>query len=452
MYQPTIERIEKAIQLADTTREILIGENLLDQCGNTFRKMFGPEKSAVLIADENTMQAAGTELRRILREENSLKLEDPFVFTDPKLHSEMGYCEQLRSFLANTEAIPIAVGSGTINDLVKLAAYETGRPYMVLATAASMDGYTAYGAPVEVGGFKKTIYCDAPTAVIVDMNIIRSAPQRLAAAGYADLIAKIPAGADWMLADLVGSEPIIHEVWPLVQGPIRTWVQDPRGVAKNDKSALLNLMDGLLTSGIAMQRAKTSRTASGAEHLFSHLWDNEQHTFEGEIPFHGFKVGIGSISTEALYEQVLLLEKEDFLRQKPTLLEKRRSWEQTERLIRDSFSHEELIERVVEESRTKFVDDQELLRRLDVIAESWDSLREELKAQLFGAEKIQQFIRESGAPFEPEQIGIDRKRLRLSYDLAQLIRSRYNILDFVHETGMKERCIAPIFERGIWKS
>ena len=69
---------------------------------------------------------------------------------------------------SKSSAIPVAVGSGTINDLTKLAAHQLGRPYIVVATAASMDGYTAYGASITHQGSKQTFDCPAPLAVIAD--------------------------------------------------------------------------------------------------------------------------------------------------------------------------------------------------------------------------------------------------------------------------------------------
>ena len=96
--------------------------------------------------------------------------------------------------LESTAAIPVAVGSGTINDLTKLAAHRVNRPYMVVATAASMDGYTAYGASITASGSKQTFDCPAPRAVLADLEVIASAPPGMNASGYADLLAKIAAG------------------------------------------------------------------------------------------------------------------------------------------------------------------------------------------------------------------------------------------------------------------
>ena len=146
----------------------------------------------------------------------------PFVYRDPALYAEIRFVRELEDALRAHDAIPIAVGSGTINDLVKLAAHRVGRPgYLCVATAASMDGYTAFGASITSEGAKQTFNCPAPRAVIADVDVIRRAPPELTASGYADLSAKITAGADWILADALGAEPIDARAWEIVQGGLR---------------------------------------------------------------------------------------------------------------------------------------------------------------------------------------------------------------------------------------
>ena len=102
--------------------------------------------------------------------------------------------DELTNVLSSTDAVPVAVGSGTINDLTKLAADRVNRPYMVVATAASMDGYTAYGASITAKGWKQTFDCPAPKVVLADLETIAGAPEGMNASGYADLIAKVAAG------------------------------------------------------------------------------------------------------------------------------------------------------------------------------------------------------------------------------------------------------------------
>ncbi len=95
----------------------------------------------------------------------------------------------------------MAVGSGSLNDIVKRAAHEAGRPYLSVATAASMDGYTAFGAAITKDGYKQTMTCPAPRAVLADLEVLAGAPPAMTASGYGDLLGKVTAGADWLVAD-----------------------------------------------------------------------------------------------------------------------------------------------------------------------------------------------------------------------------------------------------------
>src|SRR5690606_29293880 len=122
---------------------------------------------------------------------------------------------------------------------------------------------------------------------------------------YADLLAKVTAGADWLVADAIGVEPIHAAVWDMLQPHLPQWISNPEGIHSGSIEATECLLEGLIIAGLAMQAAKSSRPASGAEHQFSHLWDMEHHVWRGEEPSHGFKVGIGMLASSLLYEQLL---------------------------------------------------------------------------------------------------------------------------------------------------
>ena len=452
IYRAAQQRLDSTVKLAGETRAILIGEGTIAQTIDLFRQCFG-DRTAVIVADHNTYNVIGKTLESQLRQKNTsdFHLAETFLFPNETFHADREHADMLVLYLAKSDAIPIAVGSGTINDLTKLASYECKRSYMVVTTAASMDGYTAFGASVEVKQSKQTKYCPAPAAVLVDMNIVAAAPREMGSWGYADLIAKLPAGADWILADTIGTEVIDPVAWPLVQEHLHDWLANPEGIAQRDKVSLAHLMEGLLMSGLGMQKIKSSRTASGAEHQFSHLWDNQNHTHNGQAPSHGAKVGIGTISISALYERVIALSKEDLLASKQTIANWKWEWPKVESKIREHFGKGDLAQQMLGQYRQKYVELDETLRRIDVLVDHWDELCEKFKRQNIPAVVVQNMIRQCGAPSTPEEIGISRERLFRSFEQAQLIRYRYNILDFARETGLWDRLVEPIFAPGgIW--
>jgi glycerol-1-phosphate dehydrogenase [NAD(P)+] len=341
------------------------------------------------------------------------------------------------------------VGSGTINDLTKLASHRTDRPYLCVATAASMDGYTAYGASITYQGAKQTFVCPAPTAVVADVDVLCAAPAEMNAWGYADLLAKVPAGADWILSDVVGSEPIDHRAWAIVQGRLREMVCDPVGVRDRKPAALGRLVEGLMLSGFAMQSARSSRPASGAEHQFSHLWDMQHHTHQGRAPSHGFKVGIGTLAVTALYERLLARD----LRQ----LDVKSccsAWPDEQAWIgraRELLGEGQLAEGAAKELSAKHSSPAQLGEQLKMLQGMWPQLRERLRAQLLPLDTLRRMLNDVGAPTQPEQIGITRERLRTSYWQALCIRRRYTALDLAARTGLLDTCLDEIFgPNGLW--
>ena len=449
--QRTERRINEAVRGADTTRKVVIASGAVGRAPFCFVECFG-NQPAVVVADANTYTAAGRAVMGAFEAAGSFKVRRPFVIEDDDLHAEYRFVEMLAEFIRHADAVPIAVGSGTINDLVKLASHQCGKPYMVVATAASMDGYTAFGASITKDNYKQTIFCPAPVALIADVNIIENAPQGMNESGYADLIAKIPAGADWIVADALGIEPIHQRAWSLVQPNLRDWVADPEGIRSKDRNVLVMLMEGLIMSGLAMQVAQSSRPASGADHLFSHLWDNEHHVHNGVAPSHGVKVGIGAICSEALYEYILGLRAEEIRYDAASVAERWPSWDSMRSLIAKDFSDPLLAEQATAQCEAKYIDAVALSMRLDLLHSIWDDLGGRLREQLIGAETIQNMIRRAGAPSTPDEIGIGYRRLRRSFESSRLLRQRHTILDLAFEIGVWDRAVDSLFAPGgFWR-
>jgi len=423
------QRIASALAMATDTRALRLGDGAIRETAEVFRQCFDADR-AVIVADGNTFEAAGKAVADVLKAAG-IKLAEPLVFDEPSLHADYEHMEQVRRALEEGGGVPIAVGSGTINDLTKLAAHQCERPYMVVATAASMDGYTAYGASVIQNGSKQTFFCPAPRAVIADLAVICAAPGELNAAGYADLLAKATAGADWILADALDIEPIDTNAWALVQEQLRDWTRNPECVRRGDREAIIGLVEGLMMTGFAMQWCKSSRPASGAEHQFSHLWDMQNHTCHGRTPLHGHKVGIGTLAVTLLYERLMA---EPFDAIDPSSA----GWPDLEELKRlVDLTHEQPDLRAVawSESQAKHLDRETAGLLFERLRTHWPTLRYRLQEQLPSSNEIADMLRAAGAPSHPTEIGISPARLRRSYVEAQQIRRRFTVLDLAVLTG-----------------
>ena len=148
------KNVEEALASANETKALQIGSNILHHLPDLFRKSFGDNK-AIVVCDQTTWKVAGSKVTEELNS-GGIPVIEPFVFDSPKPYAEFDNVIKLEDALKNNDAIPVVVGSGTLNDLTKLAAFRTNREYMCVASAASMDGYTAYGASITYQGSKQT--------------------------------------------------------------------------------------------------------------------------------------------------------------------------------------------------------------------------------------------------------------------------------------------------------
>lgn len=433
--------VKEALASARETRALLIGQNVLEQIPEFFNKTF-KNKSAVVVCDSTTYAIAGKQVEQYLSK-GGIDVHKSFIYHEPKPYAEFSNVLKLEKVLEDLDAIPIAVGSGTINDLTKLTAGRCGLPYMCVATAASMDGYTAFGASITYQGAKQTFSCPAPVGVIADIEIIRRAPYHMTASGYADLFAKITAGADWILADALGVEYIDRTAWSIVQDGLKEALSDPLGARNGSVEAITPLVEGLILGGFAMQWSQSSRPASGAEHQFSHLWNMEHHTHNGDIPSHGFQVGIATLAITRLYEKMLETPFENLNVER--CCEQWPQWTELEQKVIEQFQNTDFLETAISQSRVKYIDKQALGIHLNKFKAGWPQLRSQLKNQLVPSEEVSKKLMAVGAPVNPEEIGITSERMKASFSRAQYIRSRYTILDIAIRTGYLEKWLNEIY-------
>lgn len=435
------------LKSANDTKGLMLGIGVIDKVGEFFKEQF-PRQKVIVVADSTTYDVAGKTVEENLKQAG-IEQYPPFIYKTKDLYAEYSYVDELVEALKKHKAIPVAVGSGTINDLTKLASYLTQRPYLCVATAASMDGYTAFGASITADGAKQTFNCPAPQACLADIDIIRKAPQKMTSSGYADLFAKITAGADWILSDMLGIEAIDEQPWSIVQDGLHESLADPEGVRNGDVKTISTLTNGLIMSGFAMQCSKSSRPASGAEHQFSHLWNMEHHLNNGEMVFHGFQVAIGTLSVLALYEE--------FLNHPIMELDIQACcevWPTEDELAQEAlaiFKETDFPEIGLQETKAKYISKTELAGQLQLLKDRWPEIKRRLTAQLIPFEEAKKRLKLVGAPTKPEEIGISRNYLRQSYVKAQYIRRRFTILDIAVRTNCMGQWLDKLFgENGVW--
>ena len=440
-----MNEIETALQRARDTKALEFGEGAMERLPKMLEALF-PGKKVVIVADDNTYNAAGRKVCGIL-DAAGTQMEDSFIFKDPELYAEWSYLQQLEAYLKERDAVPVAVGSGVINDLTKLASHHLGRRYVIVGTAASMDGYTAYGASITYEGNKQTFDCPAPLGVVFDPAVAAKAPAGMSASGYADLLAKVPAGADWIISDAVGSEAIDDFAFGLVQKNLRKALSDPAAVADGDVEATGMLADGLIMSGFAMQAISSSRPASGTDHQFSHFWDMEGLCHNGRHVSHGFKVGIGTMVSTACLE--FLISKDLTRLDIDACVAAWPTWEAQEAYIRKIVEGKPgHLARGLAESRAKYCGPEEIRCQLNAIVAVWPELRERIREQIIPFDDVKEMLRLVGAPSRPEEIGVSKARLRDTFKCIPFMRNRYTGIDLIYRAGLLDEVTEHIFGRG----
>lgn len=437
------KRIADALLHATDTKVCEIDCGILNRVPIVFKELF-PESKAVIIADSNTWRVAGEEVYGYMQQAG-INCE-VFQIPDKHFHAEWKYVEMVDKVLDDTGAIAVSVGSGVINDLCKLASAHHKQSYISVATAASVDGYTSFGASISYQGLKQTFECPAPVALIADVNVIAKAPAAMTAAGYADLAAKIPCGAEWMIADLFGTEPIQWDAWHMLQDVLDEMLDDPEGVAKGESEAITKLFVGLTFSGFAMQAARSSRPASCTDHLFSHYLDMTGHKYKGEFQSHGFQVAIGTLTMCAFFDEFLKydlskLDVEKCVADWPSL----ESEEERLRKVFEGFVDPELGVRSID---AKYADKEGVRKELTDVRNNWEELKKAYRKQVYSFEKMQNMFRIVGAPCDPEEIGVSRQQLKDMVPFTQAMRHRINLLDLAKRAEIYDELVERVFGKG----
>jgi glycerol-1-phosphate dehydrogenase [NAD(P)+] len=397
-------------------------------------RKIGDRLKTVVISDAVTDQVAGTDVQKTLRKAgfsvaNCLVPDAP----DGRPHADEKALDWVSSALEGAD-IAIAVGAGTINDLAKLASFQKKIPYVVVATAPSMNGYTSAIAAISVRGVKRTIPCHQPIGVIADLDILRSAPQHLICAGLGDLESKPTSSADFRLSGMVRATYYCKTPERVVFAAEERAAQAAPGLQQGDPDAIAALTEALILSGISMKLAGSSSPASGGEHLISHLWDMtaaEQGRTEG---WHGSQVGVCTLVTSALYEYLAQIDPAKI--DVEQLCASRLPRDQQERAIRQR--HGARGDEVVAEFFEKQLDDEAFRTELTAICTNWQSLWEGLQEILRPSQQIRETLKAAGCPTTMAELGLGPQHMEFAFLAAREIRARYTVLDFAADLGMLE--------------
>lgn len=265
--------------LMELPRRILIGENVIDRLGSFIEV---PETARIVVA-------SGTNVQQRVREMVASALRGRVRWVDV-LSSDMKNVRSVMKASKGARCI-IGLGGGKSVDVGKLAASELNLPFFSVPTSASHDGIASPFASIRDTEKHYSIKAKPPVGILADVDIIAAAPPRLFAAGCGDLVAKLTAVKDWQIGRDATGEYYGEYAASLALLGANLMVNNSKRMGKADDAAVRDLVEALISTGVAAGIAGTSRPCSGSEHLFSHALD----VIAPGRGLHGEKCGIGTI-------------------------------------------------------------------------------------------------------------------------------------------------------------
>lgn len=258
-------------------------------------------KSILIVADQNTFLAAGEKTEAALKGKNTQKV----IFSGEKLLvPDEKAVATITAKLSGIDLI-IGIGSGVIQDLCKYVSFESKIPYLVVATAPSMDGYCTTGAAMIMGGMKITYPVGLPIAVVADIDVLKNAPIDMIKAGLGDIIGKFSSLNDWKLANCILGEYFCPYIYNLTKEQIDNTLTLASGILERREDSIKALMEALVIVGILISFAGSSRPASGSEHHLSHFFEITGILNNRDYFPHGIDVAYSTVITTEIREKIL---------------------------------------------------------------------------------------------------------------------------------------------------
>ena len=257
--------------------------------------------SIFMVADKNTYEAAGRDLHKELLF-NRFKLALLVFEASPE--PDESAVNHVLEHVPKDVSLLLFVGSGTLNDIGKMIAHECRLPYVIYATAPSMDGYTSSTASMLWKGRKVSLNAKAPDLVVAEYHVLQKAPKLTFQSGIGDMAAKAVSIPEWKVASLITGEPYCEAIASLVTSSLEDALTSVDKLMQREEDAVRRLFDGLILSGYAMNLAGHSRPASGTEHYVSHVWDMRAAALGKANDTHGRQCGVGTLLTFKLFAAI----------------------------------------------------------------------------------------------------------------------------------------------------
>jgi glycerol-1-phosphate dehydrogenase [NAD(P)+] len=272
-------------------REVIVGKGTLQRVPEIAKRL-GLKGKALVLSDSICYDVAGKAVSDFLVESG---LSVDFLLVKSMCQKDVLEVEnQIKELKPQ---VLFGVGGGTIIDAAKVSSRSQNIPFISVPTTVSHDGIASPLASIKGSDKPFSVLAQSPLAIIADIDVISKSPWRFVTSGCADVIAKFTAVKDWKLAHLERDEYYGEYAASLALMSAKLVIENAELIVYRKEEGLHVLLEALISCGVAMSIAGSSRPCSGSEHLFSHALDlvNSHHAMHGE------QCGVGSILTAYLY-------------------------------------------------------------------------------------------------------------------------------------------------------
>ena len=395
-------------------------------------KEYGAEK-VFLLADKNTYAVAGERLEKMLTD-SGITVSKYVFNTEHVTPDEHCMGAAILRFDPSADLV-IGVGSGVINDIGKIVAKTAGKPYFIVATAPSMDGYASALSSMECDGLKCSIASKCPEVVIGDVDIMKDAPMHMLRSGLGDMIAKYVSICEWRIAELICDEYYCEYIASTVRAALKKCVDNAAGLLRRDPVAVQAVFEGLVLGGISMNYATISRPASGMEHYISHIWDMRGLEFGTPVDLHGIQCAIGTLAVAKRYEYL----KKNIRPDKEKALAHANAFDYSKYADRLRALIGKGAESMIRlEAREGKYNVSRHAERIEKIIQNWNDMIGIIDAEIPDPAYIEDLLHTIGAPTVSDDIGIDGDLEPTVLRATADIRDKYVLSRLAWDLGVEE--------------
>lgn len=421
-----------------TVDKIVVGSGAIDYLPQAV-KSFGAKK-AFVIADKNTYAAAGDKVCKALKNSNIAYTLYAFDIDRLEPDERAVGCAALR--FDRKSDIVISVGSGVINDIGKILANIKNAPYVVVATAPSMDGYASATSSMSVDNLKVSVPSKCPEVIIGDTDVLKNCPENMLKAGLGDMLAKYVSIGEWRISNVITGEYYCEEIADVIRKALKACVDNAEGLLNRDEKAAEAVFEGLILGGVAMSYAGISRPASGVEHYFSHVYDMRNLAFGTPASLHGIQCAIGTFSACKIYDYVRTLTPDinkalSFV----AGFDKAKWFEDLKNYV--GKGADVMIK--ADEKDLKY-DARKHAARFKTIAENWDKIVKIINEEIPSSAEIKRIAEKAGLPTLPEEIGLSSRDLPVTFAATKDIRDKYVLSRLCFDLGVLDEAAALLYK------